>query len=109
VGTGPFDASVVAPPPLGEGLTYDEFKAFVRELAQRDDLTAHGLLPIPTLRRESASRIARADLDAFLVRMHGDGEIHLLTHVEFESLSASLQQDCLRLPSGQDLYWIRSL
>jgi hypothetical protein len=90
-------------------LSYDEFKAFVRELAQRDDLTTHGLLAIPTLRRECARRLARADLDAFLVRMHGEGVIHLLSHVEFDSLPAAVQNEALRLPSGQELYWIRCL
>jgi hypothetical protein len=90
-------------------LSYDEFKALVRELSQRDDLTMHGLLPVPTLRRESGARLARADFDAFLVRLHGEGVIHLLSHVEFDSLPASVQNEALRLPSGQELYWIRSL
>jgi hypothetical protein len=90
-------------------LSYDEFKALVRELSQRDDLTMHGLLPIPTLRRESGTRLARPDFDAFLVQLHGEGVIHLLSHVEFDSLPASVQNEALRLPSGQELYWIRSL
>jgi hypothetical protein len=89
-------------------LNYDAFKAFVRELSLRDDLTTHGLLPIPTLRRE-CTRLARAEVDAHLVRMHGDGVIHLLSHVEFDQLPTAAQQDSLRLPSGQDLYWIRWL
>jgi hypothetical protein len=90
-------------------LSYDEFKALVCELSQRDDLTTHGLLPVPTLRRECGPRLARADIDAFLVRLHGEGVIHLLSHVEFDSLPAAVQNEALRLPSGQELYWIRCL
>jgi hypothetical protein len=90
-------------------LNYDEFKALVRELAQRDDLTKYGLLPIPTLRQECGPPLARADIDAFLVRLHGEGVIHLLSHVEFDSLPAAVQNEALRLPSGQELYWIRCL
>jgi hypothetical protein len=90
-------------------LSYDEFKALVRELSQRDDLTTYGLLPIPTLRRECGPRLARNDIDAFLVQLHGDGMIHLLSHVEFDSLPAAVRSEALRLPSGQELYWIRCL
>lgn len=90
-------------------MKYDEFKVFVRDLTQRDDLTTHGLLPIPILRRESGDRLPRAELDAFLVRLHGEGVIHLLSHVEFESLPAAVRKDALRLPSDQELYWIRWL
>jgi hypothetical protein len=90
-------------------LTYNEFKVFVRDLAQRDDLTNHGLLAIPTLRRESAGQLSRADVDAFLIQMHAEGAIHLLSHVEFDTLPAEVRREALHLPSGQDLYWIRSL
>ena len=90
-------------------MSYDEFKALVRALAQRDDLTTHGLLAIPTLRRQCGTTPARAEIDAFLVRLHDEGAIHLLSHVEFDTLSAAERRDALRLPSGQDLYWIRAL
>ncbi|PYQ09978.1 MAG: hypothetical protein DMF83_01560 [Acidobacteria bacterium] len=90
-------------------MTYNEFKAFVLSAAQRDDLTTHGLLPIPMLRRECAGELTRADVDAFLIQMHGEGTIHLLSHVEFETLPAAERREALHLPSGQDLYWIRSL
>jgi hypothetical protein len=111
VGMGPFLRTRVVAPPLqrGEGVTYDEFKAFVHQLAQRDELTTHGLLPIPVLRRESAGKLSRADIDAFLMQMHGEGVVHLLSHVEFETLPAVARREALHLPSGQDLYWIRSL
>ncbi|PYQ02889.1 MAG: hypothetical protein DMF82_14720 [Acidobacteria bacterium] len=88
---------------------YDEFKALVCELAARDDLTMHGLLPIPILRRETGTRIGRSELDAFLVQMHGEGLVHLLSHVEFENLPLAVQRETLQLPSGLDLYWIRVL
>jgi hypothetical protein len=90
-------------------LTYDEFKVFVLDLAERDDLTTHGLLPIPTVRRECAGQPSPADVDAFLIQMHGEGAIHLLSHVEFDTLPAADRREALHLPSGQDLYWIRSL
>jgi hypothetical protein len=111
VGMGPFlRTSVVAPPLLrGEGVTYSEFKVFVLNLAEGDDLTTHGLLPIPTLRRECAGQLSRADVDAFLIQMHDEGAIHLLSHVEFDTLPAAVRREALHLPSGQDLYWIRSL
>jgi hypothetical protein len=88
---------------------YDEFKALVCELAARDDLTAHGLLPIPVLRRETAARLGRADLDAFLMRMHAEGLVHLLSHVELEKLPPTVRREMLHLPSGLDLYWVRLL
>lgn len=90
-------------------MTYDEFKALVRALAQRDDLTTHGLLPIPTLRRESAAALTGGELDEFLMRMHGEGVVHLLSHVEFDTLPAPVRHAALHLPSGQELYWIRIL
>jgi hypothetical protein len=64
---------------------------------------------VPTLRRECASRLGRAQIDAFLVRMHGDGAIHLLSHVEFDTLPDALRKDALHLPEGPALYWVRSL
>jgi hypothetical protein len=90
-------------------LTYDEFKVLVRDLVQREDVTTHGLLAVPTLRRECGSRLSRAELDAFLVRLHGDGAVHLLSHVEFDTLSEPLRRDALHLASGPPLYWIRWL
>ena len=90
-------------------MTYDEFKALVRDLAHRDDLTTHGLLPIPTLRQESGAELTRAQIDEFLMRMHGEGVVHLLSHVEFDALPAPVRHAALHLPSGQQLYWIRTL
>jgi hypothetical protein len=86
---------------------YDEFKTLVCELAARDDLTSHGLLPIPILRRETGRRVGRAELDAFLMQMHGEGLVHLLSHVELERLPPDVRRDTLHLPSGLELYWIR--
>ena len=89
---------------------YEQFRAFVRDLAQRDDLSTHGLLPIPALRREVGARLSRAEVDGFLVRLHGEGGIHLLSHVEFDLLPEVVRRDALRLPSGPPpLYWIRWL
>jgi len=91
-------------------LSYEEFKAFLRELALRDDLTTYGLLSIPLLRREVGARLSRAEVDSYLVRLHAEGGIHLLSHVEFERLPEAARRDALRLPSGAPaLYWIRAL
>ena len=90
-------------------MTYAEFKVLLRELAQRDDLTTHGLLPVPTLRRECGAALTRAQFDAFLMRMHGEGAVHLLSHVEFDALPLSVRREALHLPSGQDLFWVRTL
>ena len=90
-------------------MTYNEFKVFVLDLAERDDIATNGLLPIPVLRRECAGQLSRADVDAFLMQMHGEGAIHLLSHVEFDTLPAAVRREALHLPSGQALYWIRSL
>ena len=90
-------------------MSYNEFKAFVRDLAQRDDLTTHGLVASPTLRHECGDELSRAEVDAFLMQMHGEGAIHLLSHVEFDTLPAAVRREALHLPAGQDLYWIRAL
>lgn len=90
-------------------MTYDEFQEFVRELCLRDELTSHGLLPIPALRRQCEARLRAAEFDAFLVRLHAEGKLHLLSHVEFEQLPPAVQREALHLPSGQVLYWIRCL
>jgi hypothetical protein len=90
-------------------LNYDEFKVLVGDLVHREDITSHDLLAVPTLRRECGSRLSRDQLDAFLVRLHGEGAIHLLSHVEFETLSEPLRRDALHLASGPALYWIRWL
>ncbi|PYQ11806.1 MAG: hypothetical protein DMF80_20525 [Acidobacteria bacterium] len=88
-------------------MSYDEFKVFVRDLIQREDLTNHGLLPVPTLRRAVGSRIARAETDAFLLRMHAEGLVHLLSHVEFDRLPAAVRREAVCTPDGQPFYWIR--
>ena len=90
-------------------MNYDEFKVLVRDLAQREDITTHGLLAVPTLRGECGTRLSRDQLDAFLVQLHGEGAIHLLSHVEFETLSEPIRRDALHLASGPALYWIRWL
>ena len=48
-------------------------------------------------------------MDAFLVRLHTDGAIHLLSHVEFESLPDAARRESLHLTAGPQLYWIRWL
>ena len=90
-------------------MSYDEFKALVRALAQRDDLTTHGLLAIPTLRQQCGTTPARAEIDAFLVRLHDEGAIHLLSHVDGAKLSETVRQDLIVHSSGALLYWIRWL
>jgi hypothetical protein len=91
------------------GLSFEDFRALACNLARREDLTIHGLLPIPALRRECEGQLSRAEMDAFLVRLHTDGAIHLLSHVEFESLPDAARRESLHLTAGPQLYWIRWL
>jgi hypothetical protein len=97
------------PRPTFVGLSFDDFRALACELARREDLTIHGLLPIPALRRQCEGQLSRPELDGFLVRLHAEGTIHLLSHVEFGSLPEAARREALRLPPGPELYWIRWL
>lgn len=87
---------------------YEDFKAEVRTASQRGG-PSMGLLPIPDLRRSLADRISREEFDGLVMRLHGDGLVHLMSHVEPESLPSDTIADCLCDQTGLLLYWIRWL
>ena len=88
-------------------MEYQDFKDAVRQAAERR--TAQGaLLPIPELRRDNAS-LDRFTFDRFVLALHRDGLVHLLSHVEPDSLTEEVRRDCLHPPSGPLLYWVRWL
>jgi hypothetical protein len=89
-------------------VTYEEFKAFVRQAGEARAAQG-GLIPIPDLRRECRPPVPRPEFDAMLTLLHVEGHVHLLSHVDGGMLSESTRAECLRHPSGASLYWIRWL
>jgi hypothetical protein len=92
----------------GPRVTYEEFKAEVHRASQLDGPT-FGLLAIPTLRGSLRDRLSREDFDSFVMRLHGEGLVHLLSHVDPESLPQETVGDCLSDPTGLLLHWLRWL
>ena len=104
----------MSPPPRGEPLPhgeprleYEQFKHLVRETAERR-VTQGGLVPLPELRRQ-CSTLDRQAFDDYVLALHREGAIHLLSHVEPEKLSAEIREQCMAHPSGTLLYWLRWL
>ena len=89
-------------------MDYEAFKASVREASERADSEGHPL-SLPDLRRSLSTLLSRAEIDEYLLRLHREGRIHLLSQVDSALLSASEQADCLVHPSGLLLHWIRWL
>jgi hypothetical protein len=87
---------------------YEEFKAEVREASQGGGPSI-GLLAIPDLRRTLESRTSREDFDAFVLRLHGEGLVHLMSHVDPDSLPGETLAGCLHDDAGLLLYWLRWL
>jgi hypothetical protein len=87
---------------------YEEFKADVRKASQQGGPSV-GLLAIPDLRRVLGADISRRDFDAFVMRLHADGLVHLMSHVDPESLAEETIADCLCDDTGLLLYWLRWL
>jgi hypothetical protein len=86
---------------------YDAFEGAVRAAAEHRGLQG-GLIPIPELRRTVAAQgLCRRTFDEYVLRMHREGRVHLMTHVEPEKLSEPVRDDCLVYPEGPLLYWIR--
>ena len=67
-----------------------------------------GLVPIPELRRQAVS-LDREAFDAFVLSLHREGMVHLLSHVEPDKLSAEVREQCVVHASGTLLYWLRWL
>jgi hypothetical protein len=87
-------------------LDYSEFKLLVREAGEKRAAQG-GLVPIPELRR--LADVDRREFDAFILALHQEGAIHLLSHVEPDKLSATVREECVPHPSGALLYWLRWL
>lgn len=87
---------------------YDDFKTEVRS-ASRDGGPSPGLVAIPDLRRKLETAVSREDFDAFIMRLHGDGHVHLMSHVDPESLAEETIANCLCDGNGLLLYWLRWL
>jgi hypothetical protein len=88
-------------------LDYAEFKHVVREAGERR-LVQGGLVPLPELRRQVPA-LGRQAFDDFVLALHREGAIHLLSHVEAEKLSPEVREQCVAHPSGTLLYWLRWL
>ena len=88
---------------------YEEFKAEVRKASQHGVGPSVGLLPIPHLRRALGEQLSRQEFDHLVMRLHADGLIHLMSHVDPESLADDAIADCLCDDTGILLYWLRWL
>ena len=69
--------------------------------------TQGGLVPIPELRPRVA--LEREPFDEYVLRLHADRLIHLLSHVDGDKLPAAVREACIVHSSGALLYWIRWL
>ena len=87
-------------------MTYEEFKAVLRQEGERRALEG-GLVPIPELRVRVA--VERALFDDYVLRLHAERLVHLLSHVDSETLPEPVRQACVVHSSGALLYWIRWL
>jgi hypothetical protein len=87
---------------------YEEFKTEVRKAAERGEASV-GLLAIPELRRTLGADIAREHFDELVMRLHADGLVHLMSHVDPESLSEETLSACISDDTGLLLYWLRWL
>ena len=75
------------------GWTTTEFKDVVREAGERR-VAQGGLVPIPELRRQVPALDRRA-FDDFVLALHREGAIHLLSHVEPDKLSSDVREQCV--------------
>src|SRR5260221_5542139 len=94
--------------PYGErSLEYEDFKRVVREAGERR-VAQGGLVPIPQLRRQVPA-LDRRSFDDYVLALHREGSIHLLSHVEPDKLSSEVRDHCVVHPSGALLYWLGCL
>ena len=87
-------------------MTYEEFKAFLRQEGERR-ATQGGLMPVPELRLRVP--LERETFDEYVLRLHAEGLVHLLSHVDGDKLPEAVREACLVHSSGSRLYWIRWL
>jgi len=87
-------------------LTYDEFKAVLRQEGERR-ATQGGLVAIPELRLHVP--LEHQTFDEYVLRLHAERLVHLLSHVDGANLPEPVRKDCIVHSSGALLYWIRWL
>ena len=87
-------------------MSYEEFQAFVRQEGERRAVQG-GLIPLPELRIHVP--LEREVFDQYVLRLHADRLVHLLSHVESDRLPEPVRQDCIAHGSGALLYWMRWL
>jgi hypothetical protein len=87
---------------------YDDFKTEVRRASAGGSPSA-GLVAIPDLRRTLGMALSREDFDTFVMRLHAEGLVHLMSHVDPETLGDETIADCLSDDTGLLLYWLRWL
>jgi hypothetical protein len=87
-------------------LIYEDFKALLRQEGE-SRATAGGLVPIPELRDRVP--VERDVFDEYVLRLHVERVVHLLSHVDGDKLPESVRQGCILHSSGSVLYWIRWL
>jgi len=87
-------------------LIYEDFKALLRQEGE-SRATQGGLVPIPELRL--CVPVEREAFDEYVLRLHVERAIHLLSHVDGDKLPESVRQSCIHHSSGSLLYWIRWL
>ena len=88
-------------------MIYEDFKTLVREEGERRAAQG-GLIPIPELRVRIES-LERDGFDQYVLRLHSERLVHLLSHVDGDKLPELVRADCLPHPTGPLLYWIRWL
>jgi hypothetical protein len=87
-------------------LSYEEFMAVVRQEGERR-AGQGGLIPIPELRMRVP--LDHEPFDHYVLRMHSDRLVHLLSHVDSDGLPEPVRQDCVKHDGAGLLYWIRWL
>ncbi len=88
-------------------MDYEDFKRFVREAGEQRAAQG-GLVALPELRRQVPS-LGHELFDDFVLALHAEGAVHLLSHVEPDKLSSDVRARCVVHPSGTVLYWLRWL
>jgi hypothetical protein len=86
---------------------YEDFKRLVREAGERRAAQG-GLVAIPELRQQCPA-LERQAFDDFVLTLHREGAVHLLSHVDADKLSDSVREQCVVHHSGTLLYWLRWL
>ena len=87
-------------------MTYEEFKVFLRQEGEHR-ATQGGLMPIPEIRLRVS--LERETFDEYVLRLHAERLVHLLSHVDGEKLPEPMRRECIVHSSGALIYWIRWL